>query len=242
MKIDYEESARLIEKKSVKITTYLNIISGTLLLLMLITMMIWCFYHEAKVVSGESMQPTINATYSEYENKFDIVIINKTHKISRQDIAIIDFSEYNKDELIIKRVIATAGDTIKIVWNSEKQKSEVYLKKKGEENLVLLDEPYTQSIRRLDGNTCAKTFGIGSSTGQYNSYQWDGYTLNDDGSITILDGYFFALGDNRELSLDSSEVGPFRLSYVCGVVDTLEKDGSVMNKLLRSIFNFGLSK
>ena len=242
MKINYEESSRIIEKPSVKITTFLNILSGIMLLLMIITMMIWCFYHEAKVVSGQSMQPTINYDFSEENNQFDIVIVNKTHNIERKNIVIIDFSDYNKDELIIKRVIATAGDTIKIVWNEEKQKSEVYLKEKGESELTLLYEDYTQSIKRLDGNTCAKTFSIGSSTGQYNSYEWKGYKLNEDGSITILDGYFFALGDNRELSLDSSEVGPFKTSLINGVVETIEPNGTIANKFIRKVFNLGLNK
>ena len=85
MKINYEESSRIIEKTSVKITTFLNILSGIMLLLMIITMMIWCFYHEAKVVSGQSMQPTINYDFSEENNQFDIVIVNKTHNIERKN-------------------------------------------------------------------------------------------------------------------------------------------------------------
>ena len=242
MKIDYENTPHFMEKKSVKITTFLNLFSGIMLLIMVITMMIWCFHHDAKVVSGQSMQPTINLDFSEENDKFDIVIINKTQNIKRQDIVIIDFSDYNKDELIIKRVIAVGGDTIKIVWNTEKQKSEVYLKEKGEIELKLLDEPYTQSIKRLDGKTCAKTFSIGSTEGKYNSYVWSGYELNDDGSITIKDGYFFALGDNRELSLDGSEVGPFATEKLVGVVETIEHEGSFVNKFIRTIFNLGLSQ
>ena len=242
MKINYEEKSHLFEKKSTKVLTSINIFAGVMLLLTFITMIIWCFYHEAKVVSGQSMQPTINSDYSEENNQFDIVIINKTQNISRGDIVVIDFSSYTKDELIIKRVIALGGDSVKIVWNSEAQKSDVYLKKKNEDNFSLLDEPFTQTTRRLDGNTCAKTFQDHSQTGKYESYTWRGYELNADGSITILDGFFFALGDNRENSLDSSEVGPFLREHVIGVAATIEKNGSFMNNFLKKFFHLTLNK
>ncbi len=241
MKIDYEEKSRLFEKKSIKFLTTLNIFVGAMLLLIFITMMIWCYYHEAKVVSGESMQPTINSDYSEIKNQFDIVIVNKTQNISRGDIVIIDFSNY-EDELIIKRVIALAGDSLKIVWNNEKKKADVYLKKSGEKEFCLLIENYTQNNEHNipPKNNCASSFTDGS-TG-HGTYIWNGCTLNDDGSITILDGYFFALGDNREKSKDSSEVGPFLRKNVIGVAETLEKNGTFMNKFLRKFFHLTLNK
>ena len=191
------------------------------------------------------MQPTINNDFSATKNQFDVVIINKTQNIKRKDIVIIDFSPYHvDDELIIKRVIAVAGDSIKIVWNLEKNKADVYLKQKGEQEFCLLDEPYTQNNEHNipPKNHCAQSFLEGSTSGKYNSYKWNGYVLNDDGSITIQDGYFFAMGDNREMSLDSSEVGPFRVEHVIGVTETIEHNGSFANKLIRKIFNLGLNK
>ena len=244
--VKYEDILRLCEKKTIKRAILCQMAAAIGLLLLFLTMMMWCFYHEAKVVSGQSMQPTINNDFSVIDNHFDVVLVNKTQIIHRQDIIIIDFSEYTEDELIIKRVIATGGDSIKIVWekpeNSDIFKSVVYLKKAGEQNFVALKEDYTKTIARVDENTCAKTFNEGASSGQYKSYVWDkdGYTYNTDGSITIKDGYFFALGDNRENSLDSSEVGPFKIDKVEGIADFVFREGTWMNKLLRKLFHLQL--
>ena len=140
-------------------------------------------------------------------------------------------------------MIAVAGDSIKIIWNNENKKADVYLKQKGEEEFCLLDEPYTQNNEHNipAKNNCASSF-LEGSTGISSTYKWSGFTLNDDGSITILDGYFFALGDNRELSQDSSEVGPFKTSLINGVVETIEPNGTFVNQFIRKVFNLGLNK
>ena len=245
--MNYEDNARLLEKKSTKRANFGIMLSAIGVLLLMMCFLIWCFYHEPKVVSGQSMQPTINETYSEINNQFDIVLVNKTQNIERQDIVIIDFSEYKKEsELIIKRVIAKEGDSIKIVWEKPETysmyKSVVYLKKSGESEFHRLDENYTKTEIQLGRKTCAETFHEGATTGKTSGYEWnkEGYILNEDGSITIQKGFFFALGDNRELSLDSSEVGPFQIAKVQGVAETIVPDGSFLNKLLRKMFNFSL--
>ena len=236
MRINYEEKSRLIEKKSVKIAGFFSVLSGTLLILMLITCMIWCFYHDVRKISGPSMQPTLN-NYANSYSQYDIVIVNKSQNFSRQDIVTIDFSNYTKDELIIKRVIALAGDQVKIEWNPTSQKSDVLIKKKGEKEFKLLVEDYIKK----DQGDCAKTFKDGVETGygshDSTTYKWHGYSKNDDGSITILDGYFFALGDNREPSTDSSELGPFESKRVNGIVETIEKNGTFVHKFIQKLCN-----
>lgn len=58
-------------------------------------------------VSGVSMNPT-------YQNN-DLVLVSKnTQHIEKGDIVIIDSSDFLKEKLIIKRVIAVEGDTISV--------------------------------------------------------------------------------------------------------------------------------
>lgn len=138
------------------------------------------------LVKGESMYPTLE------EN--DYLIVNRiSHKISgleKGDIIVFstnlmqDDGKGTKD--LVKRVIATEGDHLKI------ENSKVYV------NGELIDEPYIH----------------------------DNYTdANID--IVIPENKIFAMGDNRENSLDS------RHAQV-GLVD--EKD--VMGKVMIRLFPF----
>ena len=326
MKLDYMvNEGKILETKAQKINKTLNGFLLYALIIIVITFMIWSFYHEAKVVKGESMQPMINSTYDKNNSQnFDIVLMNKTKNFKRQDIVIVDFRGY-EDELIIKRVIATAGDSIKIV--EKNGHSVVWLKKANKNEWAPLKEDYV-----LDGNNgikCATTFmnryssinkwvgctenndytyslatdknifvseamfydyyikdkddenkynltttynpnneyyiKIGENNYQqqyvteamfYDYYIKEGasyikateyipdrpyYVKNHDGSITINDGYFFALGDNRENSWDCSEVGPLEVSRIQGVVETLIPDNSFLNKFLRKLLNLKLN-
>ncbi|MBR1925564.1 MAG: signal peptidase I [Clostridia bacterium] len=176
MKLDYiSNEGKILEKKSQKFNRILSSFLLYAVVLIVITFMIWGFYHEVKVVSGESMQPTINSSYSKNNGGFDIVLMNKTKNFQKQDIVIIDFSDY-QDELIIKRVIATSGDSIKII--AENNKSVVYLKKANENEWKKLNEDYVDN--QNNNTNCAITFSRRSENG----YSWSGYTENNDNSYS----------------------------------------------------------
>lgn len=72
------------------------------------------------IVSGESMYPT-------YEDRDVVLGIKIDRNYARQDVVIVDCSQYNIGaEYIIKRVVAVAGDTVAIkngylYINGEKQ-------------------------------------------------------------------------------------------------------------------------
>jgi len=212
------------------------------MLLMLCLFFTYCVTHDVKVVVGESMQPTINSSWDN-DTQYDLVILNKASNISRGDIIIVDFSDYgSNDLLIIKRVIAVAGDTINIQWDDESQNVVINLKKAGSDETEILAEDYIKQENyplSLEVNSyCASSFQAKSDNygGWINS---ESYT-NLDGSITIPDGYFFALGDNRELSLDCSEVGPLSVNTIVGVVDTIVPNGTFLNNILRNVFGIRL--
>lgn len=66
-------------------------------------------------IVGRSMQPTINAdsTSATDEQHTDLIYYRQQDSYQKQDIVIVDASDYLSESNIIKRIIATAGDTLK---------------------------------------------------------------------------------------------------------------------------------
>lgn len=123
----------------------------------------------------------------------DFLYINKRESPSRGDIIVIDVSPYREKDhfsgdYIIKRLIATEGDSL---YCTEGQ---IYIKYSGENDFVALEEDYTYYENEV--NRRRFNFSL----------------------TTVGDGEIFFLGDNRTYSKDSSEVGCYNLSDVCGVV------------------------
>ena len=247
MKYDYPEdgTGKIMVHQGLNRVRILRDILNFSLLIMLSVILIYCVTHDAKVVRGESMQPTINSSWDN-DTQYDIVILNKTTSIDRGDIIIVDFSDYSvTTSLIIKRVIATAGDTINITWDGENQKLIVTLKKAGSEETEVLVENYIKKDANdptkddSQAYECASSFQL-KDTGNGKYWNPESYTQNEDGSITIKEGYFFALGDNRGESYDCSELGPMLVSNVVGVVDTIVPNGTFLNYFLRTFFGLRL--
>ncbi len=112
----------------------------------------------------------------------------------RGDIVILDGSNmegYNHEEYLIKRIVGLPGETVKI------ENGVVYIKEKGSDAFIQLDEPY------LIPGTITTVSGIGSSKG------YDEVTLGSD--------EYFCLGDNRVVSNDSRNLGPFKANRIKGV-------------------------
>lgn len=118
----------------------------------------------------------------------------------RGDIVIVDVTGYpeysgtaaNEDgrKLIIKRLIALEGDTVK------SEKWVVSLCRAGEKDFTPLDEPY----KYIDPAAVSD------------------YARHDFSAVTVGEGEVFVLGDHRNNSLDSRAAGCFKLSDVKGVV------------------------
>lgn len=98
----------------------------------------------------------------------------------------------DKTRPYVKRVIATEGDTLYIDF----AKGEVYVNDK------LIDEPYIKEKTRNSGSYINKLI----AAGKYSRTQ----------PIVIQPGTFFAMGDNRNNSRDSRELGPIPNNELIG--------------------------
>lgn len=127
----------------------------------------YIFFFKTCNVSGSSMYPT-------FKNG-DYLICRATDEIADGDIVAIYSDELK--EILCKRVIATAGETVVIRGN------EVTV------NGIKVAEPY---IAEED---------------------WS-YGCN----VTVPDGHVYVMGDNRNASLDSRELGCLEVDDIVGVV------------------------
>ncbi len=92
----------------------------------------------------------------------------------------------------IKRVIATEGDTLYIDFKT----GDVFV------NDELIDEPYINEPTHL--------------TGSYIQFRMMSSSYSKENPIKIEKGYFWAMGDNRNASKDSRELGPIPVDELIG--------------------------
>lgn len=128
-------------------------------------------------ISGLSMNATIEDG--------DWLLTDKLKEVERGDVVVVKIDGATN---YIKRVVAMPGDSIKIV--DEK----VYVKEKGQDDFLLLDEPYAYFC----GDKSA--------------------SITDYAERELNDNEFFFLGDNRRNSYDCRKMGPMSIDRVVGVV------------------------
>ena len=137
-------------------------------------------------VSGTSMLPTI-------KEKGEAVIVFKYATVERGDIVVIDNSDlslHNTDKLLIKRVVAVAGDTVTYRGDAN---GKLVLKVNGK----VVDEPYV--YEDLYANDVDFLPDRVQST-----------------ELTIPDGCVYVMGDNRLVSHDSRNFGAIKIDRLVG--------------------------
>ena len=166
-------------------------------------------------VEGHSMDPTLADGQR--------VIVLKHTSIERFDIVVAKEVENGKTKQIVKRIIGMPGDTItyqndKLTINGKEVKEE-YLKEfhaAFAKDKLQKEYAYSDYFQQLAKESKA-------------------FTVNDDKnttfSVTVPEGKYFLLGDNRIVSKDSREVGYFDKSALVGEVKfrfwPLDKIGTV---------------
>lgn len=174
-----------------------------LCVLFAIALMSFSFIYMGVEVVGPSMQPTINAEWSESEDyKQDIAYINRLdNTVTRGDIIVVETSQ---SVYVIKRLIALGGDRIKIEENAVTHEIEVYL------NGDLLVEDYV-----------VYKSGLSFTLANFNLLKANHPEYFDGDELVVPDNYIFYLGDNRGQSLDCSTYGPVSIDEFVGRVDII---------------------
>ncbi len=141
----------------------------TFVIVLAVLILVFTFVGRIITVDGPSMLPTLH-------DKDVLILRSIAYTPEQGDIVVLtkDFDHY-EDQPIVKRVIATEGQTVNIdFWEGK-----VYV------DGVLLDEPY---INNYDLNPYQTT---------------KDYALGMEYPLTVPEGKIFVLGDNRDHSADS---------------------------------------
>ena len=141
-------------------------------------------------VYGSSMMPTLSSGDVVYTEKISTYF--NTYK--RGDIVVLDGSGmegYTKTEYLIKRVVGLPGETVRIADGC------VYIKPADSNEFYLLQENYLPE---------------GTKTVMMDDGLRKGYD-----EITLGEDEYYCLGDNRPVSNDSRNLGPFNTKRIKGV-------------------------
>ena len=184
----------------------------TIYVLIALCYLVFCAIFIKAQVIGTSMQPTfnINLSYSEDAevSKYkDIVFANRFNKGKNGEIVIAEIN----DLIIIKRLIATEGQTLTLKYESD---GFYYFYLTEEEGSLpkKLNESYIGKFREnMDYGYFLRFLDV-------EGVQEDGMISGSSASITIPKGHVFLLGDNRQTSEDSTSFGTVKKEVILGTV------------------------
>ncbi len=201
-----EEYTKAYEKPSKAFAGFIDILESFIYAIIAVVI-VFTFVGRLSIVDGQSMDNTLS--HGEY-----LLVTNPLYLYEPKngDIVIIDAGEafYPYTEPIVKRVIATEGQTITIDTKAEC----VYV------DGVMLEEDYAKYEYKFDlGEN--KTYKIFLSLLTTNDLFGGKEYFNTETGIytaTVPDDHIFAMGDNRLNSADSrvSQIGFIHEDYVVG--------------------------
>lgn len=175
---------------------------GIFILFILLILLSRLFLWNLVIVDGHSMDPTL-------ANKERLVVLTKT-KIDRYDIVVAEETDNGKRKEIVKRVIGMPGD--KITFKDD----QLYVNNKK------VDETYLSQFKSaFKKDKLQKTYSYNKFFQQLAKAS-NAFTTDNQGNtnftVTVSEGEYYLLGDDRIVSKDSREVGTFKRSAIKGEV------------------------
>ena len=199
-----------------KKTAFLDI-SLYALIFVLIGFILFFYFLSFVPITGESMENTM------YDKQYCLVQ-RKCFDVERGDIVTINTAKNGeKEHLIVKRVIATAGDTVVFMASKDKTYVDLYICTAGSDRFRKLNEPYIKERMRRSspvyGEMNIMNFDPDLTeidlTDEKNS---DAVAEIKNYSVTVPKNNVFFLGDNRNISRDSRYYGTRNLNKVTSKV------------------------
>lgn len=141
-------------------------------------------------VYGDSMSPVLSSGDVIFTQKISTYF----HSYKRGDIVVLDgknMEGYTSKEYLIKRVVGLPGETVRI------EDGNVYIKPADSDEFYLLQENYL-------------TAGVQTTMREHGLKK--GYN-----EVTLGEDEYYVLGDNRPVSNDSRNLGPFTAKRIKGV-------------------------
>ena len=156
-------------------------------------------------VDGHSMDPTLSSGQQ--------LFVVKTASIDRFDIVVANETENGQTKQIVKRVIGMPGDTITYqndtLYVNGEETSETYLNA----YIAAFKQDKLQSTYSYNSNFQSRAQSSDNFT---TSVTTSGQPDSGNFTITVPEGQYLLLGDNRIVSKDSREVGTFSRSAIVG--------------------------
>ncbi|HFI0228186.1 TPA: signal peptidase I [Streptococcus suis] len=176
---------------------------GTLILFMIALFASRYFLWDPVSVDGHSMDPTL-----QHQEK---LVMFKTTSIDRFDIVVAsEIDSDGKEKLIVKRVVGMPGDTIRyendVLYINDQEVDEPYL----DEYLAAFQKDKLQEEYAYNKQFQAVAQAAQAFTQDANR------SINF--SVTVPEGQYYLLGDDRLVSLDSRSVGTFARDKIKGEV------------------------
>lgn len=181
------------------------------MLLLLVTLVLRVYFYCPVQVEQKSMYPTYD--------EGDRLWVYKTQTIQRGQVVVFfqdgtgsTFLNFviGDDRLIIKRVVALAGDQIWVEQQADGSYIVCVLPK--DSDTVLYEDYYTKDNQPVQIPNINTSDDVGLGILKQH--------IGRDNALTIEEGHFFAMGDNRAVSDDSrGSFGQIPMSHLLGVVE-----------------------